>query len=124
VPGRLGRLRIDHRRGGTSVTIRTAAGEGCQDYLRASKVRVELTDLTLGSHPTQILESVHPCDGWRVVRRARTPVIAVSQADANLVLRPGAADGRLRLAIVRSGRVVARGTVVVSASRADFVPDP
>ena len=123
VPGRLGRLRIDHRPGGAAVTIRTAAGEGCQDYLRASRVQVRLTDLTAPSKPTQILESVHPCDGWRVVRRARSPRVAVVQADANLVLRPRAGAGRVRLTIVRSGAVVARGIVVVSAAGADFVPD-
>ncbi len=123
VPGRLGRLRIDHRPGGRSITIRTAAGEGCQDYLRASKVRVSLTDVTTSTHTTQVLESVHPCDGWRVIRRARTPAIGVLQADANLVLRPQVADGRLRLTIIRSGRVQERGTVVLRGSRADFLPD-
>ncbi len=123
VPGRLGRLRIDHRPGGAAVTIRTAAGEGCQDYLRASRVQVRITDLTANPHVTQVLESVHPCDGWRVVRAARSPRVAVVPADANLVLRPRAGAGRLRLTIVRSGAVAARGIVALSAAGADFVPD-
>ncbi len=123
VPGRLGRLRIDHRPGGAAITIRTAAGEGCQDYLRASRVQVRLTDLTVTPRVTQILESVHPCDGWRVMRRGRSPRVAVVAADANLLLRPRGGDGRLRLTIIRSGAVAARGIVVVSAEGADFVPD-
>lgn len=124
VPGRLGRLRVDDR-GGVELTIRTAAGEGCQDYLRASTVLVSLTDVTDGRGATEVLESVHPCDGWTVRRGSRSRRIDIEPRDANLVLcaphRP--ASGRFRLTITRSGAVVARGTVVVAGARVGYVPD-
>lgn len=130
VPGRLGRLRIDARPGGSEITIRTAAGEGCQDYLRASTVRVRLTDLTAGRHITEVFESVHPCDGWSVRPGPRSRRIALEQEDSNLVLCPAARPvaGMFRLTVTRAGRVVARGRVRITAPPAGaavavWVPD-
>lgn len=122
VPGRLGRLRIDSGPGRGALTIRTAAGEGCQDYLRASRVQVRITDPTRPAGGVAVYESTHPCDGWSTLRRARSASALVTPGGANLVLRSGTEDGRLLVTVLRSGRRVAGGTMVVRGGRATFTP--
>lgn len=118
VPGRLGRLRIDPAPDGASVTVRTAAGEGCQDYLRASRIRVTLIDLSGPPHTTEVLESRHPCDGWTMSGGARSPRIRIEATDSTLELCPPRRPGRgsFRLLVTRSGRTVASGRLDVSTT--------
>lgn len=122
VPGRLGRVRIDHRPGAAAITIRTAAGEGCQDYLRAATVRVRLTDVTGPTRGTEVLENTHPCDGWAVRSGTRSPHIRIDETDSNLVLRSTSRPntGTFRLSITRSGRRITSGTLHVETRTTRF----
>ncbi len=125
VPGRLGRVRVDHRPGAAAITIRTAAGEGCQDYLRTATVRVRLTDVTGTTRGTEILENTHPCDGWATRSGTRSPHIRIDQTDSNLILRSTTRPntGTFRLIVTRSGRLITSGTLHVETRTTRFRND-